>query len=66
MRIDWTLPGKRVGFWGFIDTLIGPGATKAEKNLQLYPPFIFAAAALLSSASIRTLIGMFGSIFWCH
>ncbi|ATG42684.1 hypothetical protein PhaeoP18_00708 [Phaeobacter piscinae] len=47
MRIDWTLPDKRAGFWGFIDTLIGPGATKAEKNLQLYPPFIFAAGVIV-------------------
>ncbi|MEF1337737.1 hypothetical protein REH81_13235, partial [Vibrio rotiferianus] len=32
-------PQARAGFWGGVDKLIGPGATKAEKNLQLYVPF---------------------------
>ncbi|MGF1876922.1 hypothetical protein L4D77_16525 [Photobacterium frigidiphilum] len=40
MKIDWNLPPARKGFFGGIDKLIGPGATKAEKNLQLYIPFI--------------------------
>jgi len=39
MKIDWNVPTARSGFWGVIDKLIGPGATKAEKNLQLYIPF---------------------------
>ncbi|WP_050905845.1 hypothetical protein [Vibrio campbellii] len=39
MKIDWSVPQARAGFWGGIDKLIGPGATKAEKNLQLYAPF---------------------------
>jgi len=39
MKIDWNIPQERAGFWGVIDKLIGPGATKAEKNLQLYVPF---------------------------
>jgi len=39
MKIDWNVPDTRLGFWGVIDKLIGPGATKAEKKLQLYIPF---------------------------
>ncbi|WP_291328169.1 hypothetical protein [Desulfovibrio sp. UCD-KL4C] len=38
MRIDWELPEFRSGFYGIIDKLIGPGATPAEKKLQLYIP----------------------------
>lgn len=45
MKIDWNVPAVRSGFFGQIDKLIGPGATKAEKNLQLYIPF--GAAILL-------------------
>ncbi|MEC8042885.1 MAG: hypothetical protein VX083_11595 [Pseudomonadota bacterium] len=42
MRIDWDLPAHRPGIWGAIDKFIGPGATTAEKQLQLYIPFAFA------------------------
>jgi len=40
MKIDWNVPQARTGFWGGIDKLIGPGATKQEKGLQLYVPFV--------------------------
>ncbi len=43
MKIDWNLPQFRPGFWGVIDKLIGPGATKAEKNLQWYVPLVAVA-----------------------
>lgn len=46
MKISWELPAFRRGIWGSIDRLIGPGATKAEKNIQLYPPFLFAAGVV--------------------
>lgn len=32
--IDWNYPTPRTGFAGFIDKLVGPGATKAELWLQ--------------------------------
>ena len=40
MNIDWKLPEIRKGWRGKIDKIIGPGATKAEKNIQLYLPLI--------------------------
>ncbi|WP_271274131.1 hypothetical protein [Aliamphritea hakodatensis] len=40
MKIDWELPEIRAGWKGKIDTFIGPGATSAEKNIQLYPPIL--------------------------
>lgn len=43
MKISWELPAFRPGIWGSVDKLIGPGATRAEKNIQLYPPFALAA-----------------------
>ncbi|MBC7004671.1 hypothetical protein BIZ37_19090 [Photobacterium sp. BZF1] len=49
MKIDWNVPDGRKGFFGGIDKLIGPGATKAEKNLQLYVPF---AACLILLACV--------------
>ena len=42
-RIDWELPPLRDGWRGQIDKFIGPGATKAEINLQLYLPIIAIA-----------------------
>ncbi len=47
MRIDWNLPSFRAGFLGGLDKIIGPGATSAEKNLQLYIPFIAGALIAL-------------------
>lgn len=47
MKIDWELPQFRKGFYGQIDKLIGPGATKAEKNLQLYLPLLGIAIVVL-------------------
>jgi len=40
MKIDWELPEFRNGFYGTLDKLIGPGATPAEKKLQLYIPLL--------------------------
>ncbi|WP_299421135.1 hypothetical protein [uncultured Shimia sp.] len=48
MKISWDLPQKRKGIAGVIDGLIGPGATPAEKALQLYLPFGFGAIVLLA------------------
>ena len=42
-RIDWELPPLRDGWRGQIDKFVGPGATKAEINLQLYLPIIAIA-----------------------
>jgi len=44
IKIDWNLPEIRNGLGGKIDKFIGPGATTAEKNLQLYIPFGVALA----------------------
>lgn len=38
MKISWELPEFRPGIWGRIDRFIGPGATKAEQNIQFFPP----------------------------
>ncbi|MCP4819697.1 MAG: hypothetical protein GY883_10950 [Shimia sp.] len=46
MKIDWDIPAPRSGFGGIVDSFIGPGATKAEKAIQLYPPFLFAAGVV--------------------
>lgn len=46
MKIDWTLPESRNGMGGFIDKFIGPGATTAEKNVQLYVPIIAVVAVV--------------------
>lgn len=40
MKIDWTIPDLRAGWRGQLDKIIGPGATKAEINLQLYVPLL--------------------------
>ncbi|WP_406609776.1 hypothetical protein [Agarivorans sp. JK6] len=47
MNIDWQLPELRAGVKGKVDSFIGPGATDAEKALQLYVPFVSSAALLL-------------------
>ena len=47
MKISWELPPARPGFLGWIDKFIGPGATKAEKNLQLYPPLALAVGVVV-------------------
>jgi cell division protein FtsW (lipid II flippase) len=56
MNIDWTIPELRTGWRGQIDKIIGPGATKAEINLQLYLPLL-AVVAVLS-------IGVFNNYNW--
>lgn len=56
MKINWELPAFRPGIWGAIDKFIGPGATKAEKNIQLYPPFLFAAGVVA--------VGLHAGIEW--
>ena len=38
MKIDWQLPAHRKGVKGQLDKLIGPGATRAEKQIQSYVP----------------------------
>lgn len=43
MKIDWQVPQSREGFKGKMDRLIGPGATRAEKNIQSYVPLIAGA-----------------------
>lgn len=47
MKIDWQIPQPRKGMMGKIDTFIGPGATSAEKALQLWPPLLAGVALLL-------------------
>ncbi|RJG47479.1 hypothetical protein [Motilimonas pumila] len=47
MKIDWHIPAPRKGVTGSIDKFIGPGATSAEKSLQLWLP-ILAGIALLA------------------
>ena len=42
MKIDWQVQKARVGLKGKLDKLIGPGATRAEKDVQTYIPFIAA------------------------
>jgi hypothetical protein len=42
-KIVWELPENRKGWGGFIDWLIGPGATSAEKWLQFAPSWAFTA-----------------------
>ncbi|MFV8437320.1 hypothetical protein [Vibrio owensii] len=56
MKIDWSVPQARAGFWGGIDKLIGPGATKAEKNLQLYVPF--------AAGSVVVIYAYFAQLGW--
>ncbi len=46
MKIDWDIPAPRSGFGGIVDSFIGAGAAKAEKAIQLYPPFLFAAGVV--------------------
>lgn len=46
MRIDWTYPDARQGFWGILDQITGPGATSAELALQFIPPLGAAIAVL--------------------
>ncbi|MEZ8465381.1 hypothetical protein AB6D04_14065 [Vibrio splendidus] len=55
MRIDWNLPSFRAGFLGGLDKFIGPGATSAEKNLQLYIPFL--AGALIAAYANHAELG---------
>ncbi len=54
MKIDWHFPPARTGFFGVIDKLIGPGATNAEKKLQLYIPFM-AGFAVVAHAYFNDL-----------
>lgn len=52
MKIDWQIPAARAGYKGKLDKLIGPGATRAEKNVQTYIPFI--AAGILAFCVYQT------------
>ncbi|NOI22884.1 hypothetical protein [Vibrio mediterranei] len=52
MKIDWQVPDARSGFMGKIDRLIGPGATVAEKRLQLYIPFLAGFAVVFYSVLV--------------
>lgn len=56
MIISWDLPAFRPGIWGVIDKLIGPGATKAEKNIQLYLPVLFALGVVA--------VGLYSGFDW--
>jgi len=56
MHISWDLPAFRPGFWGIIDKFIGPGATTAEKNIQLFLPFLFSAGVVA--------IGLYSEFNW--
>lgn len=56
MNINWTIPELRTGWRGQIDKVIGPGATKAEINLQLYIPLLAAVAVIT--------IGLFNNYDW--
>ena len=49
MNIDWTTPELRTGWRGQIDKIIGPGATKAEINLQLYVPLLAVVTVIAIS-----------------
>jgi len=48
VNIKWELPPFRDGWRGRIDKFIGPGATKAEKDIQLYVP-ILAVVVMVAS-----------------
>lgn len=52
MNIDWKYPEPRKGISGAIDKFIGPGATSAEKALQLGIPIIVMVIAPLYAASL--------------
>ncbi|MGF1770789.1 hypothetical protein L4C42_00605 [Vibrio wakamikoensis] len=54
MNINWNYPKVRGGFWGGIDKLIGPGATKAEKRIQLYIPALAGVAAVIFSREVSS------------
>lgn len=56
MHICWDLPAIRPGFWGVIDKFIGPGATTAEKNIQLFLPFLFSAGVVA--------VGLYSEFNW--
>ena len=43
IKIDWKIPNPRSGWRGKIDKIIGPGATSAEKALQLWVPILAIA-----------------------
>ncbi|MGR5094031.1 hypothetical protein ACPV5O_15610 [Vibrio maritimus] len=58
MNINWNFPKIRSGFWGNIDKLIGPGATKAEKRIQLYIPVIAGVAAIGFSREVSSSWGI--------
>lgn len=58
MNINWNYPKVREGFWGNIDKLIGPGATKAEKRIQLYIPVIAGVAAIGFSREVSSSWGI--------
>lgn len=50
--IDWTYPQPRAGLAGVLDKLIGPGATRAERLLQILVPSVAAIAAPLYAATM--------------
>jgi hypothetical protein len=45
MAINWKFPTPRNGIAGALDRFIGPGATRAEKGMQLIFPVLAATAA---------------------
>ena len=47
MNIDWKVPELSSGWRGQIEKIIGPGATTAEKNLQLYVPLVAVALVII-------------------
>ena len=50
MNINWKYPEPRHGFSGAIDKIIGPGATPAEKAIQLWIPVV--AIAIVCSIGV--------------
>lgn len=51
-RIDWAYPQSRSGFAGALDKFIGPGATSAERLIQVLAPSVAAIAAPLYAAAM--------------
>jgi hypothetical protein len=58
-KIDWNYPSPRTGFAGFIDRLVGPGATRAELWIQ----FGFAVLAGLFII-VYSVVGDLGWSVW--
>lgn len=54
MTINWELPAFRPGIWGVIDKIIGPGATKTEKLVQLYLPLLFSGGVVATGLYVQS------------